>query len=75
MIALTSLVLALAPIALILWLVWAAGHRRACFTDTINRTMPVINGVRQPPHVPPLDAVSFGRVVCRAISRTHEPLR
>lgn len=75
MIALASLVLVLSPFALLIALAWMVGSRRACFTDTVNRTMPVVDGVRQPPLVPPLEVVSFHRVVRRAIAHTHGKLQ
>lgn len=75
MIALVSLVLVLAVLALPFSLLWLAGRRRACFEEVVNRTMPVVDGVRLPPVVPPLSTVTFTRVVRRSMARTVSKLQ
>lgn len=77
MTSLLSLVLLLSPIALLLLLAWRALDRRACFEETVNRTMPVVDGVRQPPPGILDDDYSapFDRVVRRHMRATVRKLQ
>lgn len=72
--ALVSLVLVLSVPLLLGFLLWTAGNRRACFDDVVNRTMPVVDGVRQPPTIP-TDPIPFDRVVRRSMRATMSKLQ
>lgn len=74
LLALLSLLLVLSPFAVAGWLSWTVGNRRACFEETVNRTMPVVDGVRQPPTIP-TDPIPFDRVVRRSMRATMSKLQ